>query len=74
VTIYSVRAKILGFTKSLQEWLTKYGMDSKTLNKITVSSTKPLAFIFIDDRSWKFNGKFPRIDDLLTFGVWHDNN
>jgi hypothetical protein len=74
VTIYSARAKILGFEKSLQEWLVKHGMDAKTVNKMTVSSTKPSSFLFIDDRSWKFNGKFPRIDDLLNFRAWHEND
>jgi hypothetical protein len=74
VTIYSVRAKILGFTDALKEWLIHNGMDQNTINKISVSATRPNAFLFIDDRSWKFNGKFPRIDDLLTFKAWYEKN
>lgn len=70
VTIYSVRSKVLGFDEALRSWLLKNGMDEKTINKISISSTKPAAFLFIDDRSWKFNGKFPRLDDLLTFKAW----
>jgi hypothetical protein len=68
-----VRAKILGFAEALKEWFLKNGMDEKTVNKISISATKPLAFLFIDDRSWKFNGKFPRIDDLLTFKAWYES-
>jgi hypothetical protein len=72
VTIYSCRSKVLGFEKALHEWLLKNGMEQKDINKISVSVTKPDAFLFIDDRNWKFNGKFPRIDDLLTFKSWSE--
>jgi hypothetical protein len=74
VTIYSSRTKILGFEKALYEWLHKNGMKKEDINKLSVSVTKPSGFLFIDDRSWKFNGRFPNPDDLLTFKTWYEKN
>lgn len=74
VTIYSARSKILGFEEACRRWLKDNGMTQETINKISISVTKPPAFLFIDDRSWKFNGKFPNPDDLLTFKAWHEKN
>jgi hypothetical protein len=72
ITIYSSRSKILGFEQALYEWLYKNGMKKEDINKLSVSVTKPIAFLFIDDRSWKFNGKFPNPSDLLTFKAWYE--
>jgi hypothetical protein len=72
VTIYSSRTKILGFEKAIYEWLENNGMKREDINKLSISVTKPSAFIFIDDRSWKFNGKFPHPDALLTFKTWYE--
>jgi hypothetical protein len=74
VTIYSARSKVLGFDEACRNWLRDNGMTQETINKISVSATKPPAFLFIDDRSWKFNGKFPNPDDILTFKAWHEKS
>jgi hypothetical protein len=72
VTIYSSRSKILGFSEACKAWFQTHGMEKEIINKISFSVTKPQAFLFIDDRSWKFNGKFPLPDDLLTFKAWYE--
>jgi hypothetical protein len=72
VTIYSSRSKILGFEDALRKWLKDNGMGQEDINKLSVSATKPFAFIFIDDRSWRFNGKFPSALDLLSFKAWYE--
>jgi hypothetical protein len=74
VTIYSVRSKVLGFEEALRQWFLDNGMETEVINKISVSVTKPYAFLYIDDRSWKFNGKFPSANELLSFKTWYENN
>jgi hypothetical protein len=72
VTIYSGRSKVLGFEEAFQKWLLINGMNQEDINKISISATKPYAFLFIDDRSWKFNGKFPKLNDLVEFKAWYE--
>jgi hypothetical protein len=74
VTIYSRRAGILGFEEALHKWLLDNKMDKDLINKLTISITKPMAFLVIDTQCWKFNGKFPRPDDLLTFKTWYEQS
>lgn len=39
---------------------------------IVCSAVKPRkAFIFIDDRAWKFNGTFPSLTELKSFKPWY---
>jgi hypothetical protein len=74
VVIYSSRSKILGFEESLSKWFLDNGMKKETINKIAITATKPPAFVFIDDRNWRFNGKFPSADAILSFKAWHEEN
>jgi hypothetical protein len=72
VTIYSGRSKILGFEAAMHDWLLENGMKIEDIHKISISVTKPSAFVYIDDRAWKFNGKFPKLDDLIEFKTWYE--
>jgi hypothetical protein len=72
ITIFSARSKVLGFEDALRTWFKENGMDQNTINKISICSTKPPAYLFIDDRAWKFSGKFPSSEELLKFRAWHE--
>jgi hypothetical protein len=72
VVIYSSRSKILGFEEALYEWLKLNGMEEDLIRKLAVCTTKPPAFLFIDDRNWRFNGKFPDAEAMLGFRAWHE--
>lgn len=72
ITIYSSRSKVLGFEAAMHNWLSNNGMKTEDIQKISISVTKPPAFVYIDDRAWKFNGKFPKLDDLIEFKTWYE--
>jgi hypothetical protein len=72
VVIFSSRSKIIGFEQALYEWFKENGLKQEAVNKITISATKPPAFLFIDDRNWRFNGKFPNPDTIAAFKAWHE--
>jgi hypothetical protein len=72
VVIYSARSKVLGFEEALYDWLKLNGLEEELIHKIAVCTTKPPAFLFIDDRNWRFNGKFPSVKDILSFKAWHE--
>lgn len=37
---------------------------------IHITNVKPHAFIYIDDRGWKFEGTFPTLEELRIFDSW----
>lgn len=37
---------------------------------IPVTNVKPHAFIYIDDRGWRFEGTFPTLEELRVFDSW----
>jgi hypothetical protein len=73
VTIYSVRAKHLDFEKTFRAWLRLHEVSEDVIMKITVSATKPPASVFVEECSWKFTGKFPKLDELYSFKPWYEN-
>jgi hypothetical protein len=75
ITIYSSRSKILGFEDALRKWLADWGMDQEVINKISISVTKPFAFVYIDDRQ-PFTGllqqfSFSTIPGVPHHSPWH---
>jgi hypothetical protein len=75
VVIFSARAADPAGEDAIDAWLVKHWIESgrhlKTLlGKITVTSKKPHAFIYIDDRGWHFEGKFPTMEELRSFESW----
>lgn len=62
------------FLSNCNRWSTTSeldGHDSHWLFKIKWSTTKPAAFLSIDDRGFCFTGKFPDPKELLEFKPWH---
>ena len=79
VCIYSSRSSQPTGVSAMRIWLRKHltkksGMDNKGMyvyQKLRFPTTKPPAFITIDDRAITFNGTFPSIDSLLSFKPWN---
>lgn len=70
VCIYSARSGQKGGTKAMQKWFkrNKY----KNLELLSFPSSKPPAFVSIDDRCILFKGKFPTVKSLSEFKPWHN--
>ena len=67
VYILSSRCKNSGFKDVFYKWLIDNGFDKTLLNKIYVTSTKPPLHLYIDDRVYIFQGKWPTMDMIREF-------
>ena len=65
--IYSSRSKEPGGKTAMREWLAKHGFEED----IEMPTTKPPAFLTIDDRAIRFDGMFPDLDAIDAFLPWN---
>jgi hypothetical protein len=72
VTIFSARANDSRGARAILDWLVKYWGEADTtlLGRLVITARKPHAFIYIDDRGWRFEGTFPTMAELRTFDSW----
>lgn len=72
VQIYSARSSQKGGIKAMREWLIKNGVDEWYFRDdiLKLPTTKPPAFVTLDDRCICFTGKFPTTEELKNFTSW----
>ena len=80
VVIQSSRARRPWGWLAIRSWLKKhivhhYGCDrtraDDVLGSISVTSRKPAALVYVDDRAWRFDGiNFPGFDALMAHRPW----
>ncbi len=76
IVVFSARARDPMAGVAISRWLVEHwiysGRDPRLLENsgVSVTSTKPHAFIYIDDRGWHFKGTFPTLDELHAFESW----
>lgn len=72
VNIYSARSGQEGGIVAMQEWHKRYlqGDDHKVYEALFWPTSKPGAFLTIDDRAITFTGVWPDPVDLLNFRTW----
>ncbi len=74
VTIFSARAADPMGSKAIVGWLIHHwmaaGRDRAIIERVVISARKPHAFIYIDDRGWRFEGTFPTMEELRAFEPW----
>ncbi len=78
IHIYSSRSILEGGINSMQNWLEiclleKFGnqLAYPIFDPIVFPTSKPPAFVTIDDRAITFTGTFPNVDELLQFKPWN---
>ena len=72
VYILSSRCKNKRFKNVFFEWLSRYNFDEDLAKKISVVQAKPPLHIYIDDRSYCFNGKnYPTVKEIKEFLPWY---
>lgn len=63
VVVYSTRCRLPEWVMLVNEWLKKYWIEVDE-----VSSTKPIASVYIDDRWYKFTGNcYELVHDIENF-------
>ena len=67
--IYSSRSGQEGGKTAMRQWLERHGLE--TADELQFPTTKPPAFLTIDDRAIRFEGMFPDLDALDAFLPWN---
>ncbi len=75
VQIFSARNRHFGGKRAIKKWLgkefEKAGYYKELVELIKFPTKKPAAFLFIDDRAMRFNGKFPSVAKMKNFKPWN---
>lgn len=69
VYILSSRCQTLSGMIAMREWMRKYDLPD-----LPISYVKYPAEVYVDDRGYRFNGKFPNPKYLIDYGSWVSNN
>lgn len=70
VCIYSSRSSQTYGLIAMREWLAKHGGEA-LVKRLRFPSTKPAAFLTIDDRAICFDGTWPELDAIDGFTPWN---
>lgn len=75
ITIFSARASDPRGAAAIRDWLCdewlKAGKTPEIVGRLVITARKPHAFIYIDDRGWRFDGtNFPTLEELRAFEPW----
>jgi len=68
IYIMSSRANLPGGVEAMQAFLLKHNFPTEQIKIVT---EKPPAFLYIDDRGFCFDGRWPDPKDLLDFKPWN---
>jgi hypothetical protein len=74
VQIYSARSGLPGGIKGMQSWFIRHGWPESSPSipeGLGFPTTKPPAFVSLDDRAITFTGQWPDIEQLKDFKPWH---
>lgn len=71
VLIFSSRCNAKSGILAIEKWLIMYGLSSVVLDKLIFQPGKPSYHVVIDDRAFKFSGKFPSIGHFIEFKPWY---
>lgn len=70
--IYSARSSQSGGIRAMRDWLLKHGdFTPEEVEAIKFPTTKPAAFLTIDDRAICFSGNFPSLEEMAAFKPWY---
>ena len=68
VAVYSSRSRHKSGRRNMRQWMLEHGFP---VDLISFPEEKPPAILYIDDRGYTFDGKFPSTDFILNFKPWN---
>jgi hypothetical protein len=78
VVIFSTRCRTWRGRRAVRRWLRQHGgmlwnesLGSLGLEDIVLSYEKPPALVYIDDRAWRFEGRFPTSNEIHNARPWN---
>jgi hypothetical protein len=70
VCVFTARADSAKSTSRIQQWLLDNGLEYRRAQQVTITSTKPPAVVYLDDRAWQFMGFFPTPEEIKNYKTW----
>jgi len=70
VVIHSCRGNKPEGVAAIMAWLHRHGLERSLIDRISFSSNKPHAKVFLDDHAIQFRGVWPSYDELARFTPW----
>ena len=57
---------------AIRQWMLQYGFPADVVKMLHfwTSAGKPHGSVYLDDKGYTFEGKFPSVDELLAFERW----
>jgi hypothetical protein len=78
VVIFTTRGKTWRGRRAVRAWIKQHAdslwypsPDTRGVEEITVTAVKPAALVYIDDRAWRFEGRFPKPQEVHDAKPWH---
>ena len=71
VAILSTRASCPEGIDAIKFWLLKNGMTEEEVERIVITNSKIHANLYVDDRAWHFDGRYPSINYIKKFKPWN---
>lgn len=71
VAIYSTRADTDEGANAIVDYLLRHGLEPELIPLLVITSGKPKAVLYIDDRAYCFGGVFPSLDLIEAFQPWN---
>lgn len=74
VQIYSSRSSQPGGIDAMIDWFLSHATslaNQRTFKQLSFPTTKPAAFVSIDDRVVCFDGSWPSVESLASFKPWN---
>lgn len=71
VHIHTARANNPEAECAIVAWLLKHGLEHYHVDALSISARKKGAVIYIDDRGWRFEGRFPTFDEIAALRQWN---
>lgn len=71
VVIFTTRGETREGRLGVKNWLTRYGLQEKYVEAIKVTNQKVPALFYLDDRAWRFEGRFPEVSEIENHKVWY---
>jgi len=71
VHIHTARANNPHVEDAIVAWLLTHGLEHYHVDALSISARKKGAVVYIDDRGWRFEGRFPTFDEIGALRQWN---
>jgi len=74
VVLHTARARTDSTVPRIYSWLRAHGLEEKYCWQVEITALKPAAHVYIDDAAWRFDGRWPSLDEIRALRPWNDPN